>query len=121
MTSKLPTFHWPDCLTSIISFVVPQTLGRGTQDGDENSFMVACSIPTDGDVIVRRERRDGMLVYVLHIAPGPDQYVLRTRKEGVAQALTFAKRQEVRAWFTDGGDAFVLLENVRQVESTIDE
>jgi hypothetical protein len=83
--------------------------------------MVARSIPTDGDVIVRRERREGTLVYVLHAAHGPDQYVLRTRKEGVAQALAFAGRQGVRAWFTDGGDAFVLLENVGHVESTFDE
>jgi hypothetical protein len=83
--------------------------------------MVAWSIPTDGDVIVRRERRDGVLVYVLHIAPCPDQYVLRTRKEGAAQGLTFAKRQGVRAWFTDGGDAFVLLENVSHVESTVND
>lgn len=83
--------------------------------------MVARSIPTHGDVIVRRERRDGMLVYVLYAAPGPDQYVLRTHEEGVAQALTFAKRQGVRAWFTDGGHAFVLLENVGPVKSIINE
>jgi len=84
--------------------------------------MVARPIPADGDVIVRRERRDGTFVYVLHAAPGPDQYVLRTRKEGVAQALTFAKRQGVRAWLTDGGGgAFVLLENIGQVASTVDD
>lgn len=83
--------------------------------------MVARLTPKDGDVIVRRERRDRTFVYVLYAAPGPDQYVLRTRKEGVAQALTFAKRQRVRAWFTDGGDAFVLLESVGQLGSAVDE
>jgi hypothetical protein len=84
--------------------------------------MAARPLPTDGDVIVRRERRVGTFVYVLHAAPGPDQYVLRTRKEGVAQAVTFAKRQGVRAWFSDGaGDAFVLLEDSRPVESIVDE
>jgi len=84
--------------------------------------MAARLIPADGDVIVRRERRDGRFVYVLQAAPGPDQYVLPTRKEGVAQALTFAKRQGVRAWLTDGGgDAFVPLDSIGQVESTVDD
>jgi hypothetical protein len=41
-------------------------------------------------VIVRRERRNGAVVYVLHAAHGADQYVLHTRDESVAQALTFA-------------------------------
>jgi hypothetical protein len=39
------------------------------------------------------------------------------REEAVAQALTFAERQHVRAWLTDEGDDFVLLENFRVVES----
>ena len=84
--------------------------------------MAARLMPADGDVIVRRERSNSAVVYVLHAAPGPDQYVLLTRDESVAQALTFAKRQGVRAWLTDGGgDAFVLLENIAQVESTVDD
>lgn len=84
--------------------------------------MVARSLPADGDVIVRRDRRDGTFVYVLHAAPGPDQYLLPTRKEGVAQALTFAKQRGVRAWLTDGGgDAFVPLDSTGQVDPTVDE
>lgn len=74
--------------------------------------MAAQLSPADGDVIVRRERRDGTFVYVLYAVPGPDQYVLRTREEGVTQALTFAKRHGVRAWLADGEcDTFALLEN----------
>jgi hypothetical protein len=69
--------------------------------------------PEDGDIVVREEHREGKGVYVLHTAPGTDQCVLRSRKDAVAQALTFAKRQEVRAWVTDGDYDFVLLEDFR--------
>jgi hypothetical protein len=68
--------------------------------------------PEDGDIVVRQETRDGTVVYVLHTAPGPDQYLLRTRDEAVAQAVTRAKRHHVRAWLTtDEGYDFVLLED----------
>ena len=73
--------------------------------------------PQDGDIVIRQENRAGSLVYVLHTAPGPDQYVLRTREEAVAQASTAAKRQGVRTWLTDEGYDFVLLEDFRAVES----
>ena len=79
--------------------------------------MAACLAPEDGDIVVRQEERDGMLVYVLHTAPGADQYLLRTREEAVAQAVTFARREQVRAWLTDEGYDFVLLEDFRAVES----
>jgi LPS sulfotransferase NodH len=68
-------------------------------------------------MVVREEQREGTLVYVLHIAPGADQYVLRRREDAVAQAVTFAKRQHVRAWLTDEGYDFVLLEDFRVMES----
>ena len=68
-------------------------------------------------MVVREEQREGRRVYVLHTAPGPDQYVLRSREEAVAQALTFAKREQVRAWLTDEGYDFVLLEDFRVVKS----
>jgi hypothetical protein len=61
--------------------------------------------------------REGRVVYVLHTAPGADQYLLRTREEAVAQAMTFAKRQGVRAWLTDEKDDVVLLNDFRVVES----
>ena len=73
--------------------------------------------PEDRDIVVRQENREGMLVYVLHTARGADQYVLRSREEAVAQAVTSAKREDVRAWLTDEGYDFVLLEDFRVVES----
>ena len=73
--------------------------------------------PQDGDIVIRQENREGAVVYVLHSAPGPDQYVLRTREEAVAQATTVVKRQGVRLWLTDEGYDFVLLEDFRGVES----
>ena len=39
--------------------------------------MVARLAPEDRDVVVRQERRDGRIVYVLHTAAGPDFCVLR--------------------------------------------
>ena len=79
--------------------------------------MAARLAPEDGDIVVRQEKREGTLVYVLHTAPGADQYLLRTREEAVAQAVTFARREQVRAWLTDEGYDFVLLEDFRAVES----
>ena len=67
--------------------------------------------------MIRQENRAGSVVYVLHTAPGPDQYVLRTREEAVAQAAKVAERQGVRAWLTDEGYDFVLLEDFRAMES----
>jgi hypothetical protein len=67
--------------------------------------------------VIRQENRAGSVVYVLHTAPGPDQYVLRTREEAVAQAARVAERQGVRTWLTDEGYDFVLLEDFRAVES----
>ena len=79
--------------------------------------MAARLAPEDGDIVVREEEREGVLIYVLHTAPGADQYLLRTREEAVAQAVTFARREQVRAWLTDEGYDFVLLEDFRAVES----
>jgi LPS sulfotransferase NodH len=75
------------------------------------------SVPEDGDIVVREEQRDSKVVYILHTAPGADQYVLRSREDAIRQAVTFAKRQSVRAWLTDEGYDFVLLEDFRVVES----
>jgi hypothetical protein len=79
--------------------------------------MMARTTPEDGDIVVREEVREGTFVYVLHTAPGADQYVLRSRDEAVVRALTFAKRQRVRAWLTGEGYDFTLLEDCRVVES----
>jgi len=74
--------------------------------------------PEGGDIVVRQEERGGTVAYVLHTAPGADQYEFRTHEEAVTQALAFAKRQDVRAWLTtDESYDFVLLEDFRMLES----
>src|SRR5262245_41570159 len=66
--------------------------------------------PADGDIVVRREHRSGTIVYVLHTAPGPDECLLSSCEEAVAQAVMMAKRQDTRAWFTtDEGYGFLPL------------
>lgn len=79
--------------------------------------MTTRSIPEDGDIVVRAEHREGVLVYVLHVAPGPDHCLYRTRDEAVAHALRCATRDCVRAWLTDEGYEFVLIDNFRVVDS----
>jgi hypothetical protein len=79
--------------------------------------MTARSTPEDGDIVVREEQRESKVVYVLHTAPGADQYVLRSREDAIRQAVTFAKRQSVRVWLTHGDYDFALLEDFRVVES----
>ena len=85
--------------------------------GDGLKDMSTRTAPQDKDIVIRQEQREGTIMYVLHTAPGPDQYVLRSRDEAVAQAVTVAKREHVRAWLTDEGYDFVLLEDFRVVES----
>jgi hypothetical protein len=82
-----------------------------------SELMAARSVPEDGDVVVREEKQEPDRVFVLHTAPGPDQFLYHTQEEAVAQAVTFAKRQLVRAWLTDEGYDFLLLEDFRVVES----
>jgi hypothetical protein len=74
---------------------------------------ITCRTPEDGDIVVREEKRDGTLVFVLHTAPGTDQHLLRSRGEAIAEALASAGRQHVRAWLTDEGCDFTLLEDFR--------
>lgn len=79
--------------------------------------MPARTSPENGDILVRRETRDGVVVYVLRTAPGTDQYLLRTRTEAVVQAVTFADRQGVRAWLIDESDRCVPLTHGRLAEA----
>ena len=80
--------------------------------------MLTRTTPEDGDIVIRQEKRYGTVVYVVHTAPGPDQYLLRTREAAVAQAVTLATRHHVRAWLTtDESYDFVLLEDFPRVES----
>ena len=70
--------------------------------------------PEGGDVVVREERREGALVYVLHPASALDQLLVRTRDEAASQAVAYAKHQHVRAWFAKGADGFVLLSTFQE-------
>lgn len=76
--------------------------------------MVVRSVPENGDIVVRQETCEGALVYILHAASGPDQYLLHGRDEAVAHAETFAKRDGVRAWLVCGESDFVLLGESRR-------
>jgi hypothetical protein len=89
---------------------------RGSPSRD-SEVMSMRTTPENNDIVVREEKWQGKCVYVLHIAPGADQYVLRIREEAVAQAVTFAKREHVRAWLTDEGFDFTLLEDFRVADS----
>lgn len=71
-------------------------------------------VPEDGDVVVRRKPGDPAAVYRLGTLATPDQFLLRTRDEAVSQAVAFAKRQHVRAWFANGDDDLVLLGTFRE-------
>ena len=76
--------------------------------------MAAHLAPGEGDVIVRQKHGNPSTVYLLGTPSAPEQFILRTRDEAVSQALAFAKRQQVRAWFANGDDEFVLLGTFRQ-------
>jgi hypothetical protein len=78
------------------------------------------STPEAGDIVVREEKREGTLVYVLHTAPGAHQRLLRSRREAIAEALASAWCHHIRAWLTDEGPHFTLLEDFRVV-TTIDD
>jgi len=75
--------------------------------------MTARSAPEDGDIVVREERREGTLVYVLRALPGVDQSLVRTHARAIAAAIGFAKHAHVRAWLTDGEYDFLLLGDFR--------
>ena len=64
--------------------------------------------PDHDDVVVRQRRGNPHVVYVLGAPTTPDQFSLRTREEAVAQAVAFARRQSVRAWFDKGDNTFLL-------------
>jgi hypothetical protein len=74
--------------------------------------------PEDGDIVIRQEEQNGADVYLLHTAPGADHHLFRTLEEAVAQAVTLAKLNQVRAWLTtDEGYDFVLVEDFRVTDS----
>jgi hypothetical protein len=91
------------------------SVARSVSPSRDGVVMPMRIAPKDGDLVVRQETRHGMLVYDLHTAPGPEQYLLHSREEAVAQAVTRAKRRHVRVWLTsDEGYDYVLLEDFRR-------
>ena len=60
--------------------------------------MTARDVPTDGDIVVREDRRDGAIVYVLSTVSGADQITTFQYERSVEHALGFARRARVRAW-----------------------
>jgi hypothetical protein len=99
-----------ECLCNYLFDGIPSPLNL-------HAIMTARSTPQDGDIVISEERREGKAVYVLHTAPGADQCAFRSREDAMKQAVTFARRQQVRAWLTDGDHDFTLLEDFRAVES----
>jgi hypothetical protein len=97
------------------SVIMTTTTTDGTiPASDRTPTVPTCTTPEDGDVVLRQGRqRDGTYFYTLHTASGMDQVQLRTGVDGVIQACAFAKRQHIRAWLTNGGPHFVLLEDFR--------
>jgi len=75
--------------------------------------MTARTMPEDGDIVIRSEMKNGHAGFVLHVAPGPDQFRVRSEDEAVARATRTARREHVRVWITDGDFAFRMLSDFR--------
>jgi hypothetical protein len=82
----------------------------------------AQTTPQEGDIVVRRKQQEGALIYILHTVPAADKHqrLLPTRGEAIAEARALARRQQKRAWVTDEGDDFRLLEDFRVVTAIPD-
>ena len=74
-------------------------------------------LPDEYDVVIRQRHGNPSIVFVLGTPSTPDQFILRTKDEAVSQALAYAKRQHVRAWFAKGDDDFVLLGTFREEQA----
>jgi hypothetical protein len=90
----------------------------GSPDQPQKNRWFVIPHPAEDDVVVRRKGSNAGALFVLGTPPAPDQFTLRTRDEAVAQALAFAKRQLVCAWFTNGADEVVLLGTFRKQTMT---
>ena len=75
------------------------------------------ALPDQDDVVIRQRHGNPSIVFLLGTPSAPDQFILRTRDEAVSQALAYAKRQHVRAWFAKGDDDFVLLGTFREEQA----
>jgi hypothetical protein len=69
--------------------------------------------PDPYDVIVRPRRDNPLAVYLVGTPTAPDQYLVKTRDEAVAQAVAFAEQHQVRAWLDEGDGATILLGTFR--------
>ena len=76
--------------------------------------MVARFDPEGADVLVRQKPGNATPAYLVGTYSAPDQFIVPTRDEAVSQALAFAKRQHVHAWFASSDDEFMLLGTFRQ-------
>ena len=70
--------------------------------------------PAQDDVVVRQRRGNPRVLYLLGTPATPDQFSLPTREEAVTQAVAFAKRYGVRAWFDNGDNTLLLLGTFRE-------
>ena len=68
--------------------------------------------PDSDDVVVKVKRGNPRTVFALGTSMTPDQFIVPTRDGAVSQAVAYAKRQRVRAWFS-GDDGLVLLGTFR--------
>ena len=68
--------------------------------------------PDSDDVVVKIKRGNPRTVFVLGTSMTPDQFIVPTRDGAVSEAVAYAKRQRVRAWFS-GDDGLVLLGTFR--------
>lgn len=69
--------------------------------------------PQDGDVVIRRERRDAGWAFVLRTLPGPDQYTLPGQGAAVDAAIHVAMRERVCVWIVDANGSSTLLNDFR--------
>ena len=58
--------------------------------------------PDDGDIVVREEKLEGTVVYVLNTLPVRTNTCLPTWEEAATQALTLAERHGICAMADDG-------------------
>ena len=70
--------------------------------------------PDKDDVVIRQRPGNPHVIYLLGTPASPDQFSLRTREEAVTQAVAFARRHCVRAWFDNGDETLQLLGTFRE-------
>jgi hypothetical protein len=56
-------------------------------------------------------------VYILHVAPGIDEWLCNSRADAFPDATRVAARERVRVWVTAGDYDFLLVEDFRAAAS----